>query len=71
MRTSRRFSPSIEPMSARIAPSTIAPVGHGGAVSPHPVIVATLDDAPTSPTTGDGTLPIVPDPTGSTTGTVC
>jgi hypothetical protein len=71
MRTSRRFSPSIEPLSVRIAPSTVAPVASGTVLLPHPPVVVTMDDAPTTPSTGEGTLPIVPDPTGSSTGTVC
>jgi hypothetical protein len=72
MRMSRRFSPSLEPMSARIAPSTFAPAIHGGAVSPHSGIVGALDDAPTSPPTDTGSSPIVDDPpSGTTTNTVC
>jgi hypothetical protein len=71
MRTSRRFSPSLETMSARIAPSTVVPVASGTLLSPGAPVVVTMDDAPTTPSTGEGTLPIVPDPTGTSTGTVC
>ncbi len=71
MRTSRRFSPSIETMSARIAPSTVMPVASVPVVSASAPVVVAMDDAPTTPSTGEGTLPIVPDPTGTSTSTVC
>jgi hypothetical protein len=72
MRTSRRFQPSFESMSARIAPSTIGLIGHG-VDGPRPV-TPTLDtsDDPTDPPSGAGTGPIILDPPGgSTTGSVC
>jgi hypothetical protein len=72
MRTSRRFRPSFEYMSARIAPSSGAvgdPTAAGSAPDTTPII--NPDDLTTAPTAGDANLLIIAPTTSSPVSTVC
>jgi hypothetical protein len=72
MRTSRRFSPAFDCMSARIAPSSvslISPVAH--MVASAPTAMDSTGDPTTEPTSG-GTGPIIATPpTGGTDPGLC
>lgn len=73
MRKSRRFFPSVEFMSARIAPSSAVagdPTTPGSAPDTSPIV--NLDDPTTGPTGDDATLIIIEPVTSPTSGsTVC
>jgi hypothetical protein len=52
MRLSRHFRPSLEPMSARIAPSTIALIPHGISAAPLQPPVRVGNNVPTNNPSG-------------------
>ena len=71
MRTARRFRPVLDCMQARVAPSAMAVIGPvPPPTTPPPIMVATIGD-PTITATGEGSYPILPDPTGPSTGNIC
>jgi hypothetical protein len=74
MRSRRHFSPVVDCLQARVAPSAVAPVGTDmpGSLS----IVSTMDDtgSPATDPSGYGSYPIILTPapgTGISTGSVC
>ena len=71
MRTSRRFRPAFEFMSARIAPSTVAaidPTEGGSTPDPTPIVDPT---DPTTAPTGSGSGGVIISPGPTTIGNLC